>query len=156
MWNIGGAVALNDRHDGILVEAEVAGDEAVAEALIPKRHDAGGVPVGFRALARLAPEDFSAPQPRRWPRCPSSLQRFPAAKRFGHVGAVGTAAGTMIWASVVLVPLALVADLPWTLSPSATALAVTGVLSILCTGVALVIYFRLVETLGSMGVASGS
>lgn len=77
-------------------------------------------------------------------------------KRFGHVGAVGTAAGTMILASVVLVPLALVADRPWTLSPSAAALAATGVLSILCTGVALVIYLRLVETLGSMGVASQS
>ncbi len=77
-------------------------------------------------------------------------------KRFGHVDAVGTAAGTMIWASVVLVPLALVVDRPSTLSPSAAALAATGVLSILCTGVALVIYFRLVETLGSMGVASQS
>jgi drug/metabolite transporter (DMT)-like permease len=62
----------------------------------------------------------------------------------------------MIWASVVLVPLALVADRPWTLSPSATALAVNGVLSILCIGVALVIYFRLVETLGSVGVARQS
>jgi drug/metabolite transporter (DMT)-like permease len=36
------------------------------------------------------------------------------------------------------------------------ALAAAAVLSILCTGVALLIYFRLVRTLGSMGVASQS
>lgn len=77
-------------------------------------------------------------------------------KRFGHISAVATAAGTMIWASTVLVPLALVLDRPWTLTPSATAIAATGVLSIACTGVALLIYFRLVRTLGSMGVASQS
>ncbi|MEZ5747410.1 MAG: EamA family transporter [Paracoccaceae bacterium] len=77
-------------------------------------------------------------------------------KRFGHISPVATAAGTMIWASAVLVPLALVLDRPWTLMPSPTAIAATGVLSIACTGVALLIYFRLVRTLGSMGVASQS
>lgn len=77
-------------------------------------------------------------------------------KGFGHITAVATATGTMIWASVVLVPLALVLDRPWTLAPSATAVIATAVLSIACTGVALLIYFRLVRTLGSMGVASQS
>ena len=62
----------------------------------------------------------------------------------------------MIWASVVLVPLALMLDRPWTLAPSPTAMTATAILSILCTGVALLIYFRLVRTLGSMGVASQS
>ena len=77
-------------------------------------------------------------------------------KQFSHVSAVATAAGTMIWASVVLVPIALFIDRPWTLAPSVNALAAAAVLSILCTGVALLIYFRLVRTLGSMGVASQS
>ncbi|WP_421710168.1 DMT family transporter [Algihabitans sp.] len=77
-------------------------------------------------------------------------------KRFNHVSAIATATGTMIWASLVLVPLALVLDQPWTLTPSPTALAATVILSIVCTGVALLIYFRLVRTLGSMGVASQS
>jgi len=77
-------------------------------------------------------------------------------KRFSHISAVSTAAGTMIWASVVLVPLALVLDQPWSLTPSLAALAATAVLSILCTGIALLVYFRLVRTLGSMGVASQS
>lgn len=77
-------------------------------------------------------------------------------KRFGHISAVASATGTMIWASIVLVPLALVLDRPWTLAPGPKALAATAVLSIMCTGVALLIYFRLVRTLGSMGVASQS
>jgi len=77
-------------------------------------------------------------------------------KRFGHISAVTAAAGTMIWASAVLVPLALILDQPWTLAPSMTAISATAVLSIASTGVALLIYFRLVRTLGSMGVASQS
>lgn len=77
-------------------------------------------------------------------------------KRFDHISAVATATGTMIWASVVLVPIALVLDQPWTLRPGMTALAATAILSIFCTGVALLVYFRLVRTLGAMGVASQS
>ncbi|WP_039019128.1 DMT family transporter [Halocynthiibacter namhaensis] len=77
-------------------------------------------------------------------------------KRFGHISAVATAAGTMIWASVVLVPLALILDQPWTLAPSMAAISATAILSIVCTGIALLVYFRLVRTLGSMGVASQS
>lgn len=76
--------------------------------------------------------------------------------RFGHINPLASAAGTMVWASAILVPLALVLDRPWTLEPSLAALAATGVLSVFCTGVALLIYFRLVRTLGSMGVASQS
>jgi drug/metabolite transporter (DMT)-like permease len=75
-------------------------------------------------------------------------------KRFGHLGALATAAGTMILASVVLIPAALFFEHPWTLRPSIQSMAAVATLSILCTGVALLIYFRLIQTLGSMGVAS--
>ncbi|MEM6986985.1 MAG: EamA family transporter [Pseudomonadota bacterium] len=77
-------------------------------------------------------------------------------KRLAHVGALATATGTMIWASAVLVPLAVLLDRPWALLPtlSTQALAATATLSILCTGVALLIYFRLLNTIGSLGVAS--
>jgi len=75
-------------------------------------------------------------------------------RHFGHLGACATAAGTMLWGVAVLVPLALVFDRPWTLSPSLAAIAATAMLSIFCTGVALMLYFRLVRTLGSLGVAS--
>lgn len=77
-------------------------------------------------------------------------------KRFGHISAVATAAGTMIWASVVLIPLALIVDQPWSLTPSSKTIAAVLVLSVFCTGVALLLYFRLVRSLGSMGVASQS
>jgi multidrug transporter EmrE-like cation transporter len=62
----------------------------------------------------------------------------------------------MIWATTVLVPLAIVLERPWTLSPSTKAVGATVMLSVFCTAVALLIYFRLVRTIGSMGVASQS
>ena len=75
-------------------------------------------------------------------------------RRFADISATATAAGTMIWATVVLVPVSLIVDEPWTLSPGPTALAATAALGIGSTGIALLLYFRLVRTLGSLGVAS--
>ncbi len=75
-------------------------------------------------------------------------------RRFAQLGALQTALGAMLWASVVLVPAAFVFEQPLALSPSAKAVAATAMLSILCTGVAMLIYFRLIHTLGSLGVAS--
>lgn len=39
-------------------------------------------------------------------------------RRFSHLPPIVTAAGTMIWATVCLVPLSIAIDRPWTLSPS--------------------------------------
>lgn len=75
-------------------------------------------------------------------------------RRFSHLSAPVTAAGTMLCAAACLVPLSLVLDAPWRLAPSAGALAAVAVISVFCTGVALMVYFRLVHTLGSLGVAS--
>ena len=75
-------------------------------------------------------------------------------KRFSHLSPTVTAAGTMICATACLVPLSLLVDRPWTLSPSPVSLLSAAALAIFCTGGALLIYFRLVRTLGSMGVAS--
>lgn len=75
-------------------------------------------------------------------------------KNFSHLPATVTAAGTMIWATVCLVPVSLMIDQPWTLTPSIQAIAAALALSIACTGIALLIYFRLIKTLGSLGVAS--
>jgi drug/metabolite transporter (DMT)-like permease len=77
-------------------------------------------------------------------------------RRFAHISATATAAGTMMWASIVLVPLALILDSPWTTAPDTQAIAATIALSVPCTGFALLLYFRLVRTLGSLGVASQS
>jgi drug/metabolite transporter (DMT)-like permease len=78
------------------------------------------------------------------------------APRLSHLSPLTAAAGTMLCASATLVPAALVLDAPWTLAPSPHALAAAAALALLSTGVALLIYFRLVRTLGPLGVASQS
>lgn len=75
-------------------------------------------------------------------------------RRFSEVGALETSLGTMLLASLVLVPLAFVVEDPLALHVSFKAMGAVAVLAIVCTGVALLIYFRLVHTLGSLGVAS--
>ncbi|MEM7743562.1 MAG: EamA family transporter [Pseudomonadota bacterium] len=75
-------------------------------------------------------------------------------RHFNGISPVVTAAGTMIWATVWLVPASLLLEAPWRLSPSPQALGAALTLGVACTGVALMLYFRLVRTLGPMGVAS--
>ncbi len=77
-------------------------------------------------------------------------------KKLAHLSPLATATGTMLWAAVTLLPLSLVVDQPWTLTPSFNAMLAATTLSLLCTGVALIIYFRLIQTLGPLGVASQS
>ncbi|TIT27588.1 MAG: EamA/RhaT family transporter [Mesorhizobium sp.] len=64
------------------------------------------------------------------------------------------AAGSMICGAAILIPLSLVFDRPWTLSPStASILALIG-LSVFSTALAFSIFFRLIHTLGSVGTTS--
>src|SRR5262249_21773810 len=64
------------------------------------------------------------------------------------------ASGSLICGAAILWPMSLVIDQPWTLTPSReSVLALIG-LSVFSTALALVIYFRLVGTLGSVGVTS--
>jgi len=64
------------------------------------------------------------------------------------------AAGSMLCGAVILVPASLALDRPWTLAPSASSLAALLGLSLFSTALAFVIYFRLVQTLGSVGTTS--
>ncbi|MGF1630171.1 MAG: DMT family transporter [Kiloniellaceae bacterium] len=75
-------------------------------------------------------------------------------KRFGHLPPTVTAAAVMLCAAAVMLPAALVMDRPWDLRPGPLSLLATGMLAVFCTALALLLYFRLVRTLGSMGVAS--
>ncbi|GBF27087.1 putative inner membrane transporter YedA [bacterium MnTg02] len=75
-------------------------------------------------------------------------------KRFADLPPSVTAACTMIWAAVILIPMSLVIDRPWTLSPSGASVCAALALAIFSTAGALIIYFRLIKTIGSMGVAS--
>ncbi len=77
-------------------------------------------------------------------------------RRFGHLPATVTAAGTTLAAALCLIPLSLLLERPWTLRPGWLPLGATLVLGVFCTGTALLIYFRLVRTLGSLGAASQS
>jgi drug/metabolite transporter (DMT)-like permease len=77
-------------------------------------------------------------------------------KRFKDYPSVVTATGTMFWATVVLYPLAAITEQPWTLQVTLRSAGAAAVLAAFSTAAALLIYFRLVKTIGSMGVASQS
>jgi drug/metabolite transporter (DMT)-like permease len=66
------------------------------------------------------------------------------------------AAGSLLCGAAVLVPASLLIDQPWTLEPSVhSVLALLG-LAVISTALAFVIYFRLVQTLGSVGTTAQS
>jgi drug/metabolite transporter (DMT)-like permease len=77
-------------------------------------------------------------------------------RRLGHVSPIVTAAATTLLAAACLVPASLVIERPWALAPSARSLVAASVLAVFCTALALLIYFRLLRTLGAMGVTSQS
>jgi drug/metabolite transporter (DMT)-like permease len=61
------------------------------------------------------------------------------------------AAGSLICGAGLLIPVSLVVDRPWTLDPSAGSVLALLALALFSTALALVIYFRLIKTLGSIG-----
>ena len=77
-------------------------------------------------------------------------------RRFAALPSAISAAGTMIWASIWLIPIACFIDQPWRLHIEHSALLAALALSVFSTAGALLIYFRLVKTIGSIGVASQS
>jgi drug/metabolite transporter (DMT)-like permease len=77
-------------------------------------------------------------------------------RRFAQLPAIATAAGSMGCAALLMLPASLVIDRPWTLAPTPAAVGAVAVLAILCTAIAMIIYFRLVRTLGALATASGS
>lgn len=77
-------------------------------------------------------------------------------QRFAGLPAVVTAAGAMSCAAALMLPIAAVLDRPWTLAPTIQAITAVLGLAIVCTAFAMVIYFRLIHTLGPLGTTSGS
>ena len=75
-------------------------------------------------------------------------------KGFKGLDPIMPAAGSLLCGAAVLVPVSLIVDRPWTLTPSSTSLAALLCLSVFSTALAFVIYFRLVQTLGSVGTTS--
>jgi drug/metabolite transporter (DMT)-like permease len=64
------------------------------------------------------------------------------------------AAGSLLCGAIVLVPISLVVDHPWTIAPSSRSILALICLSIFSTALAFTIYFRLIQTLGSVGATS--
>ncbi len=78
-------------------------------------------------------------------------------QRFAKLPAIVTAAGAMSCAAILMLPAAAIRERPWTLAPPpAQAIAAVVALAIVCTALAMVIYFRLIRTLGPLGTTSGS
>ena len=75
-------------------------------------------------------------------------------KGFKDLDPIMPAAGSMICAAAVLVPASLIADRPWTLSPSMESILALLALSVFSTALAFAIYFRLLQTLGSIGTTA--
>ncbi|YBV94790.1 EamA family transporter (plasmid) [Phyllobacteriaceae bacterium JZ32] len=73
---------------------------------------------------------------------------------FKGLDPVMPAAGSLLCGAVILIPLSLVFDQPWRLTPSReSVLALLG-LAVFSTALALVIYFRLLQMLGSVGTTA--
>lgn len=75
-------------------------------------------------------------------------------RRFHGLDPMAPAAGSLVVGAVLLAPLSLWVDRPWTLQPSTASLAALFGLAIFSTAVAFVIYFSLLKSLGSVGTTS--
>ncbi|WP_207479663.1 DMT family transporter [Arenibaculum pallidiluteum] len=75
-------------------------------------------------------------------------------RNFSGLHPMVPAAGSLICGAALLIPLSLVVDRPWTLSPSPASLGALLGLSVFSTALAFVIYFRLIRTLGSVGTTA--
>jgi len=75
-------------------------------------------------------------------------------KTFKGLDPVVPAAGSLISGAAILIPVSVVVDRPWTLNPSAASMLALLALAVFSTALAFAIYFRLVQTLGSVGTTS--
>lgn len=75
-------------------------------------------------------------------------------RNFKDLDPMMPAAGSMLCGAAILIPLSLVVDQPWTLSPSTSSLLALLGLAVFSTALAFCIFFRLVHTLGSVGTTA--
>jgi drug/metabolite transporter (DMT)-like permease len=73
---------------------------------------------------------------------------------FKGLDPMAPAAGSLLCGAAILVPVSAIVERPWTLTPSATSLMALLGLAIFSTAIAFVIYFRLIQTLGSVGTTA--
>jgi drug/metabolite transporter (DMT)-like permease len=75
-------------------------------------------------------------------------------RSFKGLDPMAPAAGSLLSGAAILIPLSLVVEQPWTLAPSANSLLALLALAVFSTALAFVIYFRLIQTLGSVGTTA--
>jgi drug/metabolite transporter (DMT)-like permease len=75
-------------------------------------------------------------------------------KNFKGLDPIMPAAGSLFCGTAILIPVSLVFDRPWTLSPSVASLMAVLGLGVLSTAIGFLIYFRLLHTLGSVGTTA--
>lgn len=75
-------------------------------------------------------------------------------KNFKELDPIMPAAGSMLCGTAVLIPICLATEQPWTLVPSLESILALLALSVFSTALAFVIYFRLIQTFGSVGTTA--
>jgi drug/metabolite transporter (DMT)-like permease len=75
-------------------------------------------------------------------------------RNFKGLDPMAPAAGSLLSGAMILLPLSLIVDRPWTLAPSGASLMALSGLAVFSTAMAFVIYFRLIRTLGSVGTTA--
>lgn len=73
---------------------------------------------------------------------------------FKGLDPMASAAGSLVCGAAILIPARLLLDRPWTLAPSFGSVVALLALAVFSTALAFVIYFRLVQTLGSVATTS--
>lgn len=75
-------------------------------------------------------------------------------RSFRGLDPMAPAAGSLLAGAAVLIPASLVLEQPWTLSPSLSSVLALLALAVFSTAAAFAIYFRLIQTLGSVGTTA--
>jgi drug/metabolite transporter (DMT)-like permease len=73
---------------------------------------------------------------------------------FKGLDPMAPAVGSLLCGTAMLIPLSLVYEQPWTLAPSAGSIVALLALAVFSTAAAFVIYFHLIQTLGSVGTTA--
>lgn len=73
---------------------------------------------------------------------------------FKELHPMAPAAGSLLCGAAILLPISVIIERPWTLTPSTTSVLALLGLAVFSTAIAFVIYFRLIQTLGSVGTTA--
>lgn len=75
-------------------------------------------------------------------------------RNFKGLDPIMPAAGSLICGAVILIPFSLIIDRPWTITPSPASIQALLALSVFSTALAFILYFRLIDRLGTVGTTS--